>query len=207
VALAGVVIAERTGTLARFAEPGQLRAWLIAQGGYGQLAFVVAYGLLQPFGVPGTVFLLVAPLLWPWPEAFALTMAGTMTASVVGFSFARFVARDWVAQRIPARFRKYEEALARRGFLTVLVLRFVFWMPQMLHAFFGISRVPFWTHFWASLLGYLIPLFLMAYYGEALFERLRALPTPMWWAIGVAAVALIAITVVVTVRRRRRRTA
>jgi hypothetical protein len=39
-----------------------------------------------------------------------------MAASIVGFSFARFMARDWVSTGIPARFRKYDEALARRAF-------------------------------------------------------------------------------------------
>ena len=34
-------------------------------------------------------------LIWPWPVAYALSMTGTMAASVVGFSFARFIARDW----------------------------------------------------------------------------------------------------------------
>ena len=56
-----------------------------------------------------------------------------------------FVARDWLAPRVPARFRRYDEALARRAFLTVFVLRFVFWMPPFLHVFFGVSRVSFAT--------------------------------------------------------------
>jgi len=65
------------------------------------------------------------------------------------------VARDWgVESKIPARFRKYDEALAARAFSTVFLLRFIFWMPQLLHTFLGVSKVPFWTHFWASLAGY-----------------------------------------------------
>ncbi len=54
-------------------------------GPWGYVAFVAAYAALQPFGVPGTVFIMAAPLIWPWPVAFALSMAGTMAASVVGF--------------------------------------------------------------------------------------------------------------------------
>lgn len=200
----GLAIAHQTGALAAFGEPAELRLFLIAQGGWGQLAFVVAYALLQPFGVPGTVFLLVAPLLWPWPEAYALTMAGTMAASVVGFSFARFVARDWVTPRIPARLRKYDEALEKRGFVTVVTLRFIFWMPQALHAFFGISRVPFWTHFWGSAIGYAVPLLLMAYFGERLFELLGEVSGPTWVAIAIAAVVVVVIGGATMLRRRRR---
>jgi uncharacterized membrane protein YdjX (TVP38/TMEM64 family) len=198
-----LIAAERTGALDMLRAPAELRRFVIAQGAWGQLAFVVAYALFQPFGVPGTVFVLVAPLLWPWPEAFALTMAGTMAASVVGFSFARFVARDWVAARIPARFRKYDDALEKRGFATVVTLRFIFWMPPALHALFGVSRVSFWTHFWGSFIGYLVPLFLSAYFGERVFAWLTEVPASAWWALGAVSIVAIAIAALVAWKRRR----
>jgi uncharacterized membrane protein YdjX (TVP38/TMEM64 family) len=61
-------------------------------------------------------------------------------------------------------------------------------MPPLLHAFFGVSRVRFWTHFWASFLGYLPPLFLMSYFGERLFRVLRGLSPSNWLAV-VATIA------------------
>ncbi len=181
-----LAVAHRLGVLDRFAEPARLKQTLVELGAWGFLVFVVAYTLLQPFGVPGTVFIWAAPLIWPWPVAFALSMTGTMTASVLGFAFARFVARDWAEEKIPARFRKYDEALARHGFKTVFVLRFVFWMPPWLHAFFGVSKVGFGTHFWASFAGYVLPLLLVSYYGEQLFEWLRAVPASTWIGVGAA---------------------
>jgi uncharacterized membrane protein YdjX (TVP38/TMEM64 family) len=198
--LALLLTAHRTGILAEFADPPRVKRTLIALGPWGYLAFIAAYTFLQPFGVPGTVFVVAAPLIWPWPVAFALSMIGTMAASVVGFSFARFVARDTVASLIPERFRRYDEALARRAFATVFVLRLVFWMPQLLHAFFGISKVRFATHFWASLLGYALPLFLVSYFGERLFDWAKAAPASVWIGMGLGA-ALIAL-VTWLVRRR-----
>ena len=138
-AVATLAIAHRLGLLQEFADPAQLTRRVAELGPWGYVAFVGAYAVLQPFGVPGTVFIMAAPLIWPWPLAFALSMIGTMAASVVGFAFARFVARDWLARRIPARFARYEGALASRGLMTVFTLRFVFWMPPLLHAFFGVS--------------------------------------------------------------------
>jgi uncharacterized membrane protein YdjX (TVP38/TMEM64 family) len=201
----GLVVAERMGLFRLFADPARVKQALVELGPLGYVAFVAAYAALQPFGVPGTVFIVAAPLIWPWPVAFALSMVGTMAASVVGFSFARFVARDWVARRIPARFRAYDEALARRGFVTVVALRFVFWMPPMLHAFFGVSRVPFWTHFWGSAVGYVVPLLATAYFGERVFMMLRDAPASLW--VGAAtAIALLAAAFWI-VRRYRRRSA
>jgi uncharacterized membrane protein YdjX (TVP38/TMEM64 family) len=185
-----LALAQQLGVFQRLAEPARVAQSLVELGPWGYAAFILAYAALQPFGVPGTVFIMAAPLIWPWPVAFALSMAGTMAASMVGFSFARFIARDWVSTRIPARFQKYDEALGRRAFTTVFLLRLVFWMPPLLHAFFGVSRVGFWTHFWGSLAGYALPLFLVSFFGQKLFDMMKATPIEVWIGIGVFAVVV-----------------
>jgi uncharacterized membrane protein YdjX (TVP38/TMEM64 family) len=197
-----VALAHRLGILELFVDPSGIARMLHDLGGWGYVVFLLAYTVLQPFGVPGTLFCMAAPLIWPWPVAFALSMAGTMAASVVGFSFARFVARDWLERRLPARFHKYDDALAARAFVTVAVLRFVFWMPQMLHTFLGLSKVSFWTHIWGSLVGYAIPLFLLSFFGQQLFDLMQATPPGAWLALALGS-ALLALTVWIVRRRRR----
>lgn len=179
-----LLVAWRLGAFEALKDPAAVKALLVDLGPWGYLAFVVTYAALQPFGVPGTVFVFAAPLIWPWPIAFGLSMTGTMAASVIGFSFARFVARDWVSKRIPARFRKYDDALERSAFATVALLRFIFWMPQVLHAFLGISKVRFWTHFWGSFVGYILPLLAVSFLGEKIFDWMKDAPPEAW--IGIA---------------------
>lgn len=198
LALVGVVVtllvvAQRLGVFQRVSDPAALTRTLLELGPWGYVAFVVAYAALQPWGIPGTVFVFAAALVWPWQIAFGLSMTGTMAASVVGFLFARFVARDWVSSKIPERFKKYEVALARRGFVTVFLLRLIFWMPPLLHAFFGVSRVRFSTHFWGSLAGYVLPLLAMSFFGQRLFEALRAAPPSVWAAVGATVVTAVAL--------------
>ena len=185
----GLILAWRSGVFAEVSDPSRLARTLVAMGASGYVAFIAAYTLLQPFGVPGTVFIVAAPLIWPWPVAFTLSMIGTMSASIVGFSVARFLARDWIAARIPARFRKYDDALERRGFRTVLLLRVVFWMPPVLHAFFGVSKVPFWTHFWGSFFGYIAPLLLVSYLGARIIDAHGRLGPQALPAIGALVAA------------------
>jgi len=180
------------GIFARFSEPRDLTQALLEMGGWGYLAFVVAYTVLQPFGVPGTVFIVAAPLIWPWPVAFALSMVGTMSASVVGFSFARFIARDWLSARIPMRLRRYDAALERNAFQTVVILRLILWMPQVLHSFFGVSKVGFGTHFWGSLVGYVPPLLLVSYLGASMFDASGRMQPAAWPVMaGLAAASLV----------------
>jgi uncharacterized membrane protein YdjX (TVP38/TMEM64 family) len=204
VAVAALGGAYAAGAFDDLSDPKAFARWLVALGGWGQAAFVLAYAALQPFGVPGTVFIVAAPLIWPWPTAFALSMLGTMLASVIGFAFARFIARDFIAARIPARFRKYDQALERNAFQTVFILRLIFWMPQMLHAFLGVSKVPFWTHFWGSLLGYLAPLFLVSYYGAELFTASGGMSERAWVVLGsLLAVSLLVVWGLRWLQRRR----
>ncbi len=187
VVVALLVIAQRLGLLQQFADPAHTKRTLVELGPRGYAAFIGAFALLQPFGVPGTVFIFAAPMIWPWPTAFALSMTGTMAASVIGFSFARFVARDWIAGKIPARLRRYDDALATRAFATVFFLRLVLWMPPLLHAFFGVSKVRFSTHAYASAAGYVLPLLLVSYYGPRLFELAKQAPPSVWIATGAGA--------------------
>ncbi len=84
------VLAQRLGILQLFVDPLALLACCVVSAVGVMSCFLVSYTLLQPFGMPGTLFVMAAPLIWPWPVALALSMAGTMAASVVGFSFARF---------------------------------------------------------------------------------------------------------------------
>lgn len=199
-----LVVAQRFGAFQQFGDPERVRQTLVELGPWGYLAFILAYAALQPFGVPGTVFVMAAPLIWPWPVAFALSMVGTMAASVVGFSFSRFVARDWISTKIPQRFRKYDEALARRAFRTVFLLRFIFWMPPLLHAFFGVSKVRFSTHFWGSFAGYIVPLFLVSFFGQRLFDAMKNAPPAVWGGI-VASMIVVGLTVWLVKRRSAER--
>lgn len=191
------------GVFERVGEPKALAEALVEMGAWGYLAFIVAYTVLQPFGVPGTIFIVAAPLIWPWQTAFALSMVGTMSASVVGFSFARFVARDWVSARIPARLRNYDAALEQRAFLTVVVLRLIFWMQPVLHAFLGVSKVGFWTHFWGSLVGYAAPLFLVSYLGASMFDASGNMQPGAWPIMGGLLIASVTIAALARAYERR----
>jgi uncharacterized membrane protein YdjX (TVP38/TMEM64 family) len=208
--LAAVIVAlialHQLDLLDSFADPARLRQAVLDLGAWGQLAFVMSYTLLQPIGVPGTVFVWAAPLIWPWPTAFATSLVGSVAASVVGFSLARFIGREWVAGRLPKRVLKYEAALEQRAFTTVVILRFIFWMPQWLHVFLGISKVPFWTHFWGTLIGYLVPLLLVSLYGEALFELAKQLPKEVWIALALGTCFIAASAWLFIRHRRRKRT-
>jgi uncharacterized membrane protein YdjX (TVP38/TMEM64 family) len=75
-------------------------------------------------------------------------------------------------------------------------------MPQLLHAFFGVSKVRFSTHAWASLVGYVLPIFLVSYFGPQLFEIARTAPLEAWVAVGVGLLVTAAVAWAIRARRR-----
>ena len=91
-------------------------------------------------------------------------------------------------------------------FLAMGIYGLVFWMPQVLHSFLGISKVPFGTHFFASLLGYIPPLLLISYLGSELFVITRQLRSNTWPILGgLLAAALLLVLGLRHYQRRKRR--
>lgn len=185
-----VVLAWRLGVFELVRDPAQLRVILLGLGHWGYVAFIAAFAFLQPLGVPGIAFVIGAAAVWPAPVAFALSVIGSMIASTIGFSFARYVARDWVDAKLPARLRVYSARLETHGFVTVVILRIIFLMNPFLHGLFGVSKLRFWTHFWASLLGYVPSLAIVTFVGAEGIELLRKHPDKAPYAIGVVVVGI-----------------
>lgn len=148
-----------------------LAVWLYASGAYvaidlestrrelqhagvwGGALFVMAYACLQPLGVRSIVFLLSAPMIWDPTMALLLSWVGTIGASIVSFAFARFVARDWVQQRLPRGVRRLDDRLVTHGFRTVLLLRLFFYASPALQYGLGVSRVAVGPFLMGTVLG------------------------------------------------------
>lgn len=197
-----VLVAYQRGAFAAFGDPARLKATLLQLGPRGYVVYLIAVALLQPLGVPGVMFIVVASLLWPPPVAMALSLTACTISSVIGFSFARYLARDWVEKKIPPRLRKYDERLETHGFVTVLLLRSLMWMNPILHALLGISRVRFSTHLLATILAYIVPVVALTYLGDAAFSVLKNQPPERWLELGV--MVALALAAYFVVRRRRK---
>lgn len=202
--VAGILtVAYHFDVFASLARPQLLADKLVDLGIWGHLAFVVAFTLIQPFGVPGTIFIVAAPLIWPWEVAFILSLIGSMGASVVGFLVSRVIARDWVAAHIPEWLKRWEDLLERHAFRSVVVLRLIFWMAQGVHMFCGISRIKFSTHFWASLIGYIPPLLLVSYLGGEMYDDAGNMQPLAWALLGILITASVAVGTFAVIYERR----
>ena len=208
VLIGGVTWFYTTGQHQRV-DPNQIRDAIRAAGPWGRLLFVGAYALTQPLGMPSTFFLLSAPLIWSPVEAFLLSWTGTLGTSVVSYSLARFVARDWVQRRLPQGLRRFDDRLEKRGFVTVLLLRLVFYTNPTVQYGLGVSRIRIGVFLWGTALGVIPYTLLMTFVGVRFNDWIEAHPLSTWpwaeiapWFLAGLLVAVVAVTLVLRWRSR-----
>jgi uncharacterized membrane protein YdjX (TVP38/TMEM64 family) len=196
-----VLAAWKLGAFEYVERPEELREHLRALGPWGYVAYVVAFAILQPIGVPGFALIVVASYVWPAPVAYGLSLLGAMISAIEGFLFARFVARDWVAKKLPARLHKYDRAIAVRAVRAAFVLRMIFWMNPLIHGLFGVSRVRFRHYVLGTFLGYVPSLAVAVWATGGALELLRSQPT---WLIVVVVGTIVSVLLARLVWWRRR---
>ena len=135
-------------------DPATVKTWLREAGPMGGLAFVAAFTGLQPWGLPGSLFVVPAALVWPPVLAFFLSWTGANLASLVGFLFARWAGRDWARGRLGPFLEVYDRRLVEHGFATVVVLRMLFVSAPPTSWLLGVSGIPLRTFVLASAVGF-----------------------------------------------------
>lgn len=192
-------------------DPATMRVWFREAGPWGGAFFIAAYTLLQPLGVNGLLFLLSAPLVWTPTEAFLLNWAGTVGTGLFSFFGARFVARDWIQQRLPKRIRRFDDRLYTRGFRTVFLLRLIFYTAPTVQWALGASRVSFLPFLAGTVLGVAPFTLLATFLGVRAAAWIEAHPVATWpwdriWPAIIVATVVIAAIGVVVVRKWRANT-
>jgi len=175
-----------TGSFDRLAAEA-LRTWIREARFWGPLLFVLLFAALEPVGFPGLIFMLTAVVVWPAWQAWLLIWVGTVGAGVVGYSLARWIARDWVLARLPARFLRLEGWVAANALSAVILTRLLFFIAPPAHWALGLTRVSFGTLLLGTVLGFAPATALFAFAGAGLVEWLQHQP-PEAFAIAVVGI-------------------
>jgi uncharacterized membrane protein YdjX (TVP38/TMEM64 family) len=169
------------------------RARLDSLGPWAYVAFVASFALFQPLGVPAIFWVLPAALLWPFELAFPLSLAGAVGGASVGFVFARYLARDWVAERVPDRLRRFDERFAARGLAGVIVVRLLFHLFPPTHWALGLSRVSYGVYALGTFIASAFNIGIVTYFGKPAFDWIEEHAALSWAILGaIIAAALVA---------------
>jgi uncharacterized membrane protein YdjX (TVP38/TMEM64 family) len=187
--LAVLLAAWRSGVFA-WVTHENIHRLLAESGVWGPLLYVVAFALLEPFGVPGAVFVLPASLAWPPAFATAMSVLGATGAGVTSYLLARGVIGDAFEQRLPVRLRAFTATAREHPLRTVIAVRALFGLAAPAHWALALSGVRFGAFVVGSLVGFVPPMALLVVFGRAAIEWLEHQRAGwIWPAAAAAAVA------------------
>jgi uncharacterized membrane protein YdjX (TVP38/TMEM64 family) len=200
VCVAALVIwALSAGALDVLTDGDRLEELLDDAGVWGPILFVLAFTAAQPLSLPGVVLIVPATFVWPWWQVALLSLAGGMIASIVGFVLARWIARDWVLERLPQRFRTWEVRLAENGFVATVGLRLLTGYTPAADWLLGVSRVTVPAFLAGTLIGLIPSTVALSAWGDDAVRLVQRAPLVLG-GLGLAAGAI-----VLLLRRRRPR--
>jgi uncharacterized membrane protein YdjX (TVP38/TMEM64 family) len=188
----------------------KLTAAVDALGVWGPIVFVAAYALACVAFVPASLLTLAAGALFGIVKGTIFVLAGATLGSLGAFLIARYVARDWVAQRIArdARFAAIDKAIAEQGRRVVFLLRLSPVIPfNVLNYALGLTQVRV-VDFLIASIG-MIPGTLLYVYTGNLAKVVAGASTapprgPAFYAVlGLGLAATAAVTILVTKLAKR----
>jgi uncharacterized membrane protein YdjX (TVP38/TMEM64 family) len=179
-----------TGALRDAFDPERLSAFLAGSGWLGPAAWCIAFGVLQPFGVPGAAFMIPAALVWPAPLAIAVCLAGATLATAFAFGLSRWMGREAILARLPQGLQRRTERARERGFRTALVVRLLLFLFPPAHWALGISGIRLGPLLAGSFLGFVPAMTLWILATREFFDQLTRLTLAEAVGLGLGVVAL-----------------
>lgn len=183
-ALAALLVAWQAGVFA-WVTHENIQRLLGGSGAWGPVIFVLAFALLEPFGLPGAVFVLPASLAWSTPFAVAMSVLGATGAGAVSFLLARGVLGEKFEQRLPARLRAFTAHAREHPLRSVIAVRVFFGLAAPAHWALALSGVRFAPFVLGSLIGFVPPMTLFVVFGRAAIEWLEQQQNAWIWPAAV----------------------
>lgn len=150
--------------------PETLGRFLDTAGIWASLVFMLVYALGVCLFIPGTVLTgLGAAIFGPY-WGFLYVWVGAMLGASSAFWIGRTLGRDFAAPLIGDKLKKYDDAIERNGFATVLYLRLIYFPFTPMNFGMGLTRVHFWDYFFGTGLGIIVGTFVFTFFIGTLKE-------------------------------------
>lgn len=174
VFIVGAIYIVRFTPVKEFFTPEVLGRSLESAGIWAPLIYIVIYTVGVCLFVPGTLLTAIGAAIFGPYWGFLYVWLGAMAGSSVAFFIGRTLGRDFAASLIGDRLKKYDDAIARNGFATVLYLRLIYFPFTPLNFGMGLTRVRFLDYFFGTALGILVGTFIFTFFVGTLKEVLAS---------------------------------
>ncbi|MCG6894603.1 MAG: TVP38/TMEM64 family protein [Desulfobacteraceae bacterium] len=208
--LAALVVFRYT-PIRQYATAEALGNFLEAAGFWAPLVYMIVYMVGVCLFLPGTLLTgLGAAIFGPY-KGFVYVWFGAMLGASLAFFIGRFLGREFAASLIGDRLKKYDDAIERNGFATVLYLRLVYFPFTPMNFGMGLTKVRFWDYLWGTGLGIVVGTFIFTFFVGTLKEVWvsgnwgRLISFKVFFSLGLFVFSLFIPKIVNIVKRRWRK--
>jgi len=143
---------------------------LESAGIWAPLIFMMVYAGGICLFVPGTLLTALGAAIFGAYWGFFYVWIGAMAGASAAFWIGRTLGREFAASLTGDRLKKYDDAIERNGFATVLYLRLVYFPFTAMNFGMGLTKVRFRDYFLGTGLGILVGTFIFTFFVGTLKE-------------------------------------
>jgi uncharacterized membrane protein YdjX (TVP38/TMEM64 family) len=154
----------RFSPVRQYVTPQQLGLFLESMGIWAPLMFVITYVVGVCLFVPGTLLTAIGAAIFGPYWGFLYVWTGAMIGSGLAFLIGRYLGRGFAASLIGDRLKRFDEAIERNGFATVLYLRLMYFPFTPMNFGMGLTKVRFFDYLLGTALGILVGTFVFTFF-------------------------------------------
>ena len=139
-------------------------ALLETAGIWAPVVYVFFYAIGTCLFLPGTLLAVIGAAVFGPYLGFVCVWLGAMLGASGAFLIGRYLGRDFAASHIGPRLQKYDEAIGRNGFATVLYLRLIYFPFTPMNFGMGLTKVRFLDYFSGTGLGIMVGTFIFTFF-------------------------------------------
>ncbi len=166
----GSVFLFRVTPLKDFLTPQALSQVLAATGSWAPVLFIVLEAVAISLFVPASIPIIIGAGLFGASLGFVCGWLGALAGASAAFFVGRTLGRDFIASMIGDRLRKYDDAIERNGFTTVLYLRLLNSPFTPMNYGLSLTKVHFRDYFFGTGLGVTVSIFVITFLSGTLKE-------------------------------------
>ena len=166
----GAILLVRLTPVKQYLTPDALGRYLGMTGLWGPVIFILIYALGICLFLPGTLLTGLGAAIFGAYWGFVWVWIGAMIGSSVAFIIGRTLGREFAASLIGDKLKKYDDAIERNGFATVLYLRLVYFPFTPMNFGMGLTKVHFWDYVAGTGLGIIVGTFIFTFFIGTLKE-------------------------------------
>lgn len=164
VFFAGAIVLVRFTGVKDYLTAEGLGRFLDAAGLWAPVVYMLIYVVGVCLFVPGAVLTGLGAVIFGPYWGFVYVWIGAMIGASAAFFIGRTLGREFAASLVGDRLRRYDDAIERNGFATVLYLRLIYFPFTPMNFGMGLTKVHFQDYLLGTGLGILVGTFIFTFF-------------------------------------------